>query len=93
MIAAWVHDEPHFPNAVLERSRAAIRLAECVTKDKRPNLKDVEELLGAYEENLFSMRELAMIGAALIHCWGNCAGIPAPTLLADIALGQAFDPA
>lgn len=92
MIAAWVHDEAEIPLTVLERIPAAPRLADAVTRERRPNLRDVEQLLAAYESNILLARELSLISAALLHCWGITSGIPAPTLLADIALDQAINP-
>lgn len=92
MIASWVHEEAEFPTTVLERIPEAARLSDAVTREKRPKLRDVEILLAAYESNILLARELSLISAALLHCWGVATGIPAPTLLADIALDQAKNP-
>ena len=91
LIAAWVHDEANFPAQIIERTPAAVRLSEAVARDKRPNVRDVEQLLDSYEDNLMLNREIALVAAALLRCWAGEISVPPKVLLADIALGQALD--
>jgi hypothetical protein len=35
--------------------------------------------------------DLGLVAAAFLHCWAGATEIPIPTLLSDIALGQALD--
>ena len=92
MISSWVLEEKQFPNEVIERSPAAIRLTQRIAAEKTADRQDVAELLDKYEETLMIGRELSMIAAALIHCWSSCSGVPSHILLSDLAITQALDP-
>jgi hypothetical protein len=92
MISSWVLEEKQFPNEVIERSPAALRIAEGVLSDRKVNQSDIDELLDKYEESIMIGKQLSLIAAALVHCWADCAGIPSHILLGDLAITQALDP-